>query len=715
MRIRASNFTIWILAFNFITHSRAQLSPDIFDKVTTVGQLGMTVTNFGILGNGWNPINERILPSCKYKQHTSIQRDQVEHFSFAGLWIGGKVNGIPRVSTSIVDGVFEAGDVGFEFFATSGMDIRSSISSTSQDSMAQFFSPFAVSHQDFMTNFRDYGSTTEDDNNITDHTPLGISVNLETYAWNFSFADAFVILNYTITNHSSETIGDLYAGIWTDASVANMNYTNKYEPGSGFTWYDNLDGFDESLDESGFSRDIAYQYDADGDDGWAESYIGISLLGSTISRPIINSYYNQWVWTNSNNQDYPNYSMALNDDDRYELLSSSVPKGSDPDLYNSDGYPSKTNSWLFMLSAGPFGSQIREDSTLVLPPGESCTIAFAVVCGLWKGSGSDSPERRSNLIVNADWAQKAYDGEDKNRNNILDEGEDLNNNGVIDRYILPEPPPIPNMAVEVGDQKVTIYWQMNSEPFIDPISREQDFEGYRIYGAKRTVGDDTGEFSLLAEFDRADGESSEIGYNTGFEPVKIVNEFGDPDSILIDGNYYHYKFVNEGVKNGWLNYYSVTAFDRGDPAANLGSLESSKYGNRVYVYPGIQSQSEESAWQPSVYPNPYRGQAKWDDYGSRERMIWFQGLPQKAEIRIFTLSGDPIDILFHDQDYIGGDVRNINSNQNPVLSGGQHAWDLITQNDQAIASGLYLFTVENLDSQSNSYGKIKEGKFLVIK
>jgi hypothetical protein len=580
--------------------------------------------------------------------------------------------------------------------------------------MAQFYSPFAVSHQDFLTDFQDYGLNSNDNNNITNHTPLGIDVHLETYAWNFSFANAFVILNYTITNQSTEIIEDLYAGIWTDASVANMNYTSRYEPGGGFTWYDNLDGFDESIDESGFTRDIAYQFDGDGDNGWAESYIGVTMLGSSTPRPHIQSYYNQWVWTNSTNTDYPDYNMALDDDSRYEKLSSSVPKGTS-DLFNSQGYPSKTNSWLFMLSAGPLGNQMDSDSTLMLLPGESCSIAFAVVCGLWNGSGSDSPERRSNLIVNADWAQKAYDGEDKNRNNILDNGEDLNNNGLLDRYILPEPPPIPNIAVDVGDQNVTVFWQNNAEHFVDPISREQDFEGYRIYGARKTKGEDLSEYSLLGEFDKADGLSSEIGYNSGFEFIMIQNESGEQDSILIDGNYYHYKFENSGVKNGWLNYFAVTAFDRGDPEANLGSLESSIYGNRIYVYPGVQPETEMAGWSPSVYPNPYRGQAKWDDFGSRERMIWFQGLPQKAEIRIFTLAGDPIDILHHDENYLGSNIKNIHSHQNPEFSGGEHAWDLITKHDQGIASGLYLFTVENLDSQSGGFGTIKEGKFLVIK
>ena len=44
------------------------------------------------------------------------------------------------------------------------------------------------------------------------------------------------------------------------------------------------------------------------------------------------------------------------------------------------------------------------------------------------------------------------------------------------------------------------------------------------------------------------------------------------------------------------------------------------------------------------------------------------------------------------------------------MSGGEQAWDLITSNDQAVATGLYLFTVK--DKQT---GNMKKGKFLIIK
>ena len=107
---------------------RIQTASDEYDKYTSVGNLGLTITNFGILGNGWNRMEDgSIHPSCQYKQQTEIAREQIEHFSYSGLWVGGIVNGERRVSTSIVDGVFESGSEGFELFAKSPIEIQSSI------------------------------------------------------------------------------------------------------------------------------------------------------------------------------------------------------------------------------------------------------------------------------------------------------------------------------------------------------------------------------------------------------------------------------------------------------------------------------------------------------------------------------------------------------------------------------------------------------------
>jgi hypothetical protein len=56
---------------------------------------------------------------------------------------------------------------------------------------------------------------------ITGHNPLGVVVHQESYAWNFPFADFFVIMNYTIKNTSNKFIDSVYVGLWTDAVVRN--------------------------------------------------------------------------------------------------------------------------------------------------------------------------------------------------------------------------------------------------------------------------------------------------------------------------------------------------------------------------------------------------------------------------------------------------------------------------------------------------------------
>lgn len=463
MKIRFHTFHV-ILSIT-ITMSLSAQPAGIDFEVTDENQLGLMVWNQGILGNGFNMIDGEILPSCQYRQYPDYLQEQVEHFSFAGIWIGGMVNGERRVSTAIIDGVFEAGQEGFEYMETSSIEIRSSLSDS------PYFHPDAVSHQDFLMDFKDYGDNTGDNFGISNHNPLGIDVHLETYTWNLTYAEGFVILSYTITNASSDTLNDIYAGIWVDPSVANMNYTSVYEPGGGFIWYDNLDGFDQSIDEAGFDRNIGYQYDVDGDDGWAESYIGFAALGGTVPQPFLTTNYNQWVWTSSNNDDYPEYVMALSDYERYEQLHTSVPLGMGEN-YTEEGYPNQPNSWLFMVSAGPLGNQpMPDDSTSwALPPGESLNVQFALLTARWYGGYEDSPARRANLHTFADRAQIVYHGEDMNRNNILDAGEDLNGDGELDRYILPADPP-QNLSAEWDYPMVSLSW----EP------PPQSVAGYNVY------------------------------------------------------------------------------------------------------------------------------------------------------------------------------------------------------------------------------------------
>lgn len=661
---------------------------DDYWHFTNVGAIGMTVTNFGVLGQGYNIEGQ---PSCWYKMPPAPETEQIEHFSYGGLWIGGVKNSISYVSTGIVDGVFEYAEGGWEFTNTADYADTVKVRSTFRDS--PYYSPYAVSQLDFVCDFTDSNTAvpgTAPPVFIPEHYPMGIAVHLESYAWNYSFAESFIILNYTFRNYSNAPIDSLHAGLWIDESVANMNYTDRYSPGGGFNWYDNLVSYDDEMR-------MSYAFDSDGDDGWAKSYLGVRPLGAENENGVLTGwevYHHQWIWNRSTSQTYPDFVMPVDDGERFQRLSSQF-SGVIPDSAQD------ANSWMLLNSIGSLGTlepcDIDADSTDGAFPNvtagdvdwnnnglfdEHYTRAvFAIVCGLWAGGGDNTSARRANLNLNADWALTAYQ------------------NG----YALPEPPPSPALTVIPGESRADLFWTNSPESYIDPISDIADFEGYRIYGAHKTYSSED-PFTLLLDVDE---DSNNIGFNTGFSLIEC--------DTLINGIHYSYHFADEGVLNGWpgRTMYAVTSYDQGDPQNNLPSFESSIYENLVYTYPGARP-SEETGKEVSVYPNPYRARAAWDGFGETERLIYFQNLPSDCEVKIFTLAGDLIDSFeHHASTYDGSDIASLApqiSGASTAFSGGQHGWDLITKHQEAIATGLYLFTVKDFNND-----KVQVGKFLVIK
>ena len=134
------------------------------------------------------------------------------------------------------------------------------------------------------------------------------------------------------------------------------------------------------------------------------------------------------------------------------------------------------------------------------------------------------------------------------------------------------------------------------------------------------------------------------------------------------------------------------------------------------VFPGTSVNtnfnSDAKEFQVGVYPNPYRVNSAWDGGSSFTRKLMFYNLPQRAEIRVYTLSGEIVASLNHDSETYSGDTRwfrNLSSN-NRIMSGGERAWDLLSAANQNLTTGLYIFTVQDLTS-----GNIQRGRFAVIK
>lgn len=81
-------FTFSIYSFTLLPGDDDKRFPKVLtddnSKFTTVGNIGITVTNFGTYGNGFGSFWDANQPSCEFPRGSRI-----EHLFDGGLWIGG--------------------------------------------------------------------------------------------------------------------------------------------------------------------------------------------------------------------------------------------------------------------------------------------------------------------------------------------------------------------------------------------------------------------------------------------------------------------------------------------------------------------------------------------------------------------------------------------------------------------------------------------------
>jgi hypothetical protein len=633
----------------------------ITTRTTSANAMGLTIYNNGFFGNNLASRD----PSLEYPLGSAE-----EHLVRAGLWVGGLASATGEladaetlVTTATVDGYY--GSTGreteSEFFPAASEIMERSILPNSR-----YFDPAnAKSEQDLICTYIDrHQHATEL------HKPLNIAVTQEILQFSFEPFDAIIIVNFQITNvHPTNLLFDLYAGFYAEFA-------------SGWK-----DGHDEWPPSGWFSKkDVAYvdslrlvtehHYLLDG--GNCPSWIGCQLLGT---RPIPldekTVSFNMWNWDPSGAQpETPDL-----DWERYLTLSNG---STDP----TRGVEAPNNDPVTLLSVGPLGTGSFADSTgkvhWFLEPGAAVTVAFALVGGIPSPAYGRNAEE--DIAFNAGWAQTAFD---------------LN-------YSIPVPPPSPSLFVEAFHNKLRLWWDDLPLGFIDPKSREQDFEGFRVYVSERSK---TEGFAELAEFDLPDSLRFDTGLSAILAPEPLRRATDSGDTLE-----YRFRYDLDDVRDGFKYWVSVTSFDTGTP--EIGPLESGLPQNRALTIPGAR-RDETPGGRVTVFPNPYHGDAAWDEELLRDRYLWFVGLPRRCKIRIYTLAGDHVRTLDFDGDTYGAtdvrgiydptDVRNPTGDV-PVMSGYMAAWDLTTRKDQAVATGLYIFSVENLET-----GAVERGKFMIMK
>lgn len=318
-------------------------------------------------------------------------------------------------------------------------------------------------------------------------------------------------------------------------------------------------------------------------------------------------------------------------------------------------------------------------------------------------------------------------------------------------------PPPPNLRLVPGNHVVTLLWDNFSEVTPDPLLLDYDFEGYQIwradnwhrpYGTTIKSGPTYDLWQMLELRDVVNGVPPDIDfkrlYSQGgwiYEPLpnipdreKYIRMFREslwqapldrvpcPPGMTqeecdtleaiaryelgFEGGRRYYRYVDVEAKNGLPYFYSVVAYDhvkRNGVPVSAGRYNAPN-SNFKYVVPVTEAQPAETFDEKEVYvvPNPVTNENldPWRMNPNNSDLtgvkVEFRNLPRCIiTVRIYTVSGDLVQVLHHD-----------GSNGNGTLP-----WNLLTRNGQDIGSGIYLFAV---DPDDGSFPRTV-GKFVVIR
>ena len=230
------------------------------------------------------------------------------------------------------------------------------------------------------------------------------------------------------------------------------------------------------------------------------------------------------------------------------------------------------------------------------------------------------------------------------------------------------PPPTPtdgenSLTINTEPGQIFIEWPPISSSYLDPQLGINDFAGYRLYRSNYfTIG-----------------------------PWTLVADIKKDSVVLVDG---YVQYIDRNLPFGVGNYYCVTTYDESNN-------ESGKVNNtRFPVYP-LRAPNEEFPKNVYVVPNPFRQHSNLTGEGEQYRME-FIGIPAICKIKIYTLTGDLVQEINHDD------------------GSGSEAWGSIKRSDYqlskwtlGVAPGIYLFRVESL--VPGHEGESYIGKLAIVK
>jgi len=175
----------------------------------------------------------------------------------------------------------------------------------------------------------------------------------------------------------------------------------------------------------------------------------------------------------------------------------------------------------FLFASGPF--KLRAGQT------ERFSLALAY--------GSDLVELRSTVAT----VQQIYNG----------------------NYQFAVPPPMPTLSAETGNGFVRLSWDDVAERGVDPVSNENDFEGYKIY---RSTDPEFRDPTVITT-----GRGTDIGLRRSDWQFDLTNSVRGYSTKAVEGVQFwlgsdtgiRHTFTDTTAVNGQEYYYGIAAYDRG--------------------------------------------------------------------------------------------------------------------------------------------------------
>lgn len=511
-----------------------------------VGNIALGINNNATFGSGFTVAGAGDcftggeVQSCEYPKGSNI-----EHLFAGAFWIGAIVGRDTAVSL---------GADGWSFiqeFAPDESPFGDMIYRSNVDPENPRFVD-AVSEEDYISTYSDtFTAGIVADIFGQPHIPLYVGVTERSYAWSYSYAEDFVLFDYSIKNVGIRNLEKVYMGFYVDADVGFVD---------GTQYSDDIAGFLETIktDFKGceFTDTVNVAWTADMDGDFNKIHPSPDLTAMRIVRtPAENLVvsFNWWISHPSGQldfgprekagvgrikEDFRNFGTGglgtpEGDRNKYYIMSNGefdydqafvgTIKQTDPLwLYPPQNQVADWAGGLdtrYLLSFGPFDIRV----------GQTLPISFAYMGG--KGLHTDRNNATDNmphnpqafydnmhfedLALNSTWAERVYDnpGVDTDNDGYFGEFRVCSIDSVVadtDWYRgdgIPDftgaaPPPPPIVWLSSGPGYINVRFNgTRTETVKDIFSREVDFEGYRIYIAR---DERSTSYSVIASYDRDD-------------------------------------------------------------------------------------------------------------------------------------------------------------------------------------------------------------------